>query len=34
VTVKDLKAQTQNTCDQAAAGAQIRAALEALKDRG
>jgi histidyl-tRNA synthetase len=34
VTVKDLKAQTQNTYDQRAAGAQIRQALEALKDRG
>jgi len=31
VTVKDLKAQTQNTYDQRAAGAAIR---EALKDRG
>jgi histidyl-tRNA synthetase len=31
VTVKDLKAQTQETYDQAAAGAAIR---EALKDRG
>jgi histidyl-tRNA synthetase len=34
VTVKDLKAQTQNTVDQSAAGAQIRQVLEALKDRG
>ena len=34
VTVKDLKAQTQQTYDQTAAGAQIRQALEALKDRG
>jgi histidyl-tRNA synthetase len=34
VTVKDLEAQTQNTYDQAAAGAQIRRRLEALKDRG
>ena len=34
VTVKDLKAQTQHTYDQTAAGAQIRQALEALKDRG
>jgi histidyl-tRNA synthetase len=34
VTVKDLKAQTQNTYDQGAAGGQIRQALEALKDRG
>jgi histidyl-tRNA synthetase len=34
VTVKDLKAQTQNTYDQTAAAAQIRQALEALKDRG
>jgi histidyl-tRNA synthetase len=34
VTVKDLKAQTQNTYDQTAAGAQIRQALEGLKDRG
>ena len=31
VTVKDLKAQTQNTYDQSAAGAALR---EALKDRG
>ena len=31
VTVKDLKAQTQNTYDQTAAAAAIR---EALKDRG
>ena len=34
VTVKDLKAQTQNTYDQRAAGTQIRRLLEALKDRG
>jgi len=34
VTVKALEAQTQNTYDQTAAGAQIRQALEALKDRG
>jgi histidyl-tRNA synthetase len=34
VTVKDLKAQTQNTYEQTSAGAQIRQALEALKDRG
>jgi histidyl-tRNA synthetase len=34
VTVKDLKAQTQQTYDQAAAGAEIRLALEGLKDRG
>jgi histidyl-tRNA synthetase len=34
VTVKDLKAQTQNTYDQTAAGARIRQALEGLKDRG
>ena len=34
VTVKDLGAQIQNTYDQTAAGAQIRQALEALKDRG
>jgi histidyl-tRNA synthetase len=34
VTVKALGAQTQNTYDQTAAGAQIRQALEALKDRG
>jgi histidyl-tRNA synthetase len=34
VTVKDLAAQTQQTYDQAAAGAQIRQALEVLKDRG
>jgi histidyl-tRNA synthetase len=34
VTVKNLTAQLQNTYDQGAAGAQIRQALEALKDRG
>ena len=34
VTVKDLKAQTQTTYEQTAAGVQIRQALEALKDRG
>ena len=34
VTVKDLKAQTQATYEQTAAGVQIRQALEALKDRG
>jgi histidyl-tRNA synthetase len=34
VTVKNLAAQTQNTYDQTGAGAQIRQALEALKDRG
>jgi histidyl-tRNA synthetase len=34
VTVKDLKAQTQQTYDQRAAGAQIRQLLEALNDRG
>ena len=34
VTVKDLKAQTQETYDQAAAGAYIRQALEAFNDRG
>jgi len=34
VTVKNLGAQTQNTYDQTGAGAEIRRALEALKDRG
>jgi len=34
VTVKDLAAQTQQTYDQTAAGARIRQALEASKDRG
>jgi len=34
VTVKDLAAQTQQTLHQPAAGAQIRQALEVLKDRG
>jgi histidyl-tRNA synthetase len=34
VTVKNLASQTQNTYDQAGAGAEIRRALEALKDRG
>ena len=34
VTVKNLGAQTQDTYDQTGAGAQIRQALEALKDRG
>jgi histidyl-tRNA synthetase len=34
VTVKDLGTQTQNTYEQRAAGAQVRQALEALKDRG
>jgi histidyl-tRNA synthetase len=34
VTVKNLKTQSQETYDQAAAGAHLRAALEALKDRG
>ena len=34
VTVKDLKAQTQQTYDQRAAGAQIRQLLEVVNDRG
>jgi len=34
VTVKDLKAQTQQTYDQRAAAAQIRQLLEVLNDRG